>query len=72
MNSEIELDNIVDLLSKAKKIAIFTHISPDGDAIGSSLALYLGFLQLKKEVSIVTYDFSRCFNFLPHLEENQK
>ncbi|MDY4997237.1 MAG: bifunctional oligoribonuclease/PAP phosphatase NrnA [Bacilli bacterium] len=72
MNSEIELDNIVDLLSKAKKIAIFTHISPDGDAIGSSLALYLGFLQLKKEVSIVTDDFSRCFNFLPHLEEIQK
>ena len=72
MNSEIELDNIVEVVNKAKKIAIFTHVSPDGDAIGSSLAFYLGLLQLKKEVSIVTDEFSRCFCFLPHLEDIQR
>ena len=42
MNSEIELDKVVDIISKAKKIGIFAHESPDGDAIGSTLALYLG------------------------------
>lgn len=72
MNSEIELDNIVEVINKAKKIAIFTHVSPDGDAIGSSLAFYLGLLQLKKEVFIVTDEFSRCFGFLPHLEDIQR
>ena len=67
MNSEIELDSIIEIINKAQKIAIFTHVSPDGDAVGSSLAFYLGLLQLKKEVSIVTDEFSRCFGFLPHL-----
>jgi phosphoesterase RecJ-like protein len=47
-------------IQKAKKhiesvdrIAIVTHISPDGDAIGSSLALYHFLLELGKEVNIV-------------------
>lgn len=72
MNSEIELDSIIEIINKAQKIAIFTHVSPDGDAVGSSLAFYLGLLQLKKEVSIVTDEFSRCFVFLPHLGDIQR
>ena len=39
MNSEVELDSIIEIIKKANKIGIFTHISPDGDAIGSSLSL---------------------------------
>ena len=64
MNSEVELDSIIEVISRANKIGIFTHISPDGDAIGSSLAFYLGLLQLKKNVEIVTDEFSKCFSFL--------
>ena len=30
------LGKIVEKLNKAKKIAIFTHLNPDGDALGSS------------------------------------
>ena len=41
-----ELTEIVKLLSTPKKIVITTHTNPDGDAIGSSLAMY-GYLKKK-------------------------
>lgn len=69
MNSEIELDKVIDIISKAKKIGIFAHESPDGDAIGSTLALYLGLKQLKKDVDIITGKYSDSFKFLKHLDE---
>lgn len=69
MNSQIELDDIVNVLAKAKKVGIFTHVSPDGDAIGSCLSAYLGLLQLKKEVVVVMDEVSSCFRFLPHFED---
>ncbi len=72
MNSEIELDNIVEVLQRFQRIGIFTHISPDGDAIGSSLGLYLGLKQLKKDVDVITDEYSRCFGFLPCLDEIKK
>lgn len=69
MNSAVVLDNIIEVINHVKKIGIFTHVSPDGDAIGSSLGLYLGLKQLKKDVEIVTDKYSRCFNFLSSREE---
>ncbi len=68
MNSQIELDNIIEVISKAKKIGIFTHISPDGDAIGSSLALCLGLKKLNKQVEVVADECSSCFNFLKGID----
>ena len=72
MNSQIELDNIIEAISRAKKIGIFTHISPDGDAIGSSLALYLGLKKLNKEVDVIIDEYSNCFKFLTGIEEVKK
>ncbi len=69
MNSQIELDKLIDLITKNKKIAIFTHESPDGDAIGSSLALYMGLTSIDKEVDIITDEYSSCFNFLKDREK---
>ncbi len=46
------LDKICDRLFDAKKIAIFTHISPDCDAFGSMFALYEGLKQLGKKCSM--------------------
>lgn len=34
------LDNILEEINKANSIVILTHENPDGDAMGSSLALY--------------------------------
>lgn len=72
MNSEIELDSIIEIIGRAEKVGIFAHVSPDGDAIGSSLALYLGLKQLKKEVEVVLDDYSNCFNFLSVIDEVKK
>ena len=69
MNSQIELDNIIEAINKKDNIGIFTHISPDGDAIGSSLALYLGLKQLKKNVDIITDEYPNCFKFLTSIDE---
>jgi len=44
------------LLNSPKKIVITTHRSPDGDAIGSSLALYHFLRQLRHSVSVITPD----------------
>lgn len=38
--NEIEIALVNDLLSEPKKIVIIPHRSPDGDAMGSTLALY--------------------------------
>ena len=58
MNSEIELDNIVEAIQRADKIVVFAHVSPDGDAIGSALGMYLALQQLKKEVDVVADECS--------------
>lgn len=42
------------LLSVPQKICIITHANPDGDAIGSSLALSNLLLRMNHEVSVVT------------------
>ncbi|MDI1353727.1 MAG: bifunctional oligoribonuclease/PAP phosphatase NrnA [bacterium] len=41
------------LLKNTQKIAIVTHWSPDGDAMGSSLALYLFLLKLGKKATVI-------------------
>lgn len=68
MNSEMELEHIVETIQAAHRIGIFTHVSPDGDAIGSSLGLYLGLKQLGKQVDVIVDEYSRCFDFLPGRE----
>ena len=64
MNSEIELSEIIEKISSSKRIVIFTHESPDGDAIGSSLAMYLSMKQPGKDVDVVCDKYSRVFEFL--------
>lgn len=64
MNSEIELDEIVEKITNSKRIVIFTHESPDGDAIGSSLAMYLSLKGLGKDVDVVCDKHSRVFDFI--------
>ena len=46
------IKEISAIIKKAKKIAIFTHISPDFDALGSSNALYFALKELGKDVEI--------------------
>lgn len=66
------LDNIKEEIIKANNIVILTHESPDGDAVGSSLAMYTSLLQLGKEVDVVIPEFSRTFDFLPNADKIKK
>ena len=34
------MNEIINYIHKANRVVIFTHQSPDGDAMGSSLAMY--------------------------------
>lgn len=46
------MEEIIKQINNAKNIAIFFHINPDGDAIGSSLALKHALSKLNKNVRI--------------------
>ena len=59
------LDNILEEINKAESIVILTHENPDGDAIGSSLALYNALKNYGKTVDVIIPEYSRCFEFLP-------
>lgn len=63
------LDNIKEEIIKAKNIVILTHESPDGDAIGSGLALYNSLKQIGKDVEFIMPDFSKTYEFLPGCNE---
>lgn len=49
-------DKAVAAIKRAKDIAISGHINPDGDSIGSMLALGLGLRQLGKRVQMLSCD----------------
>lgn len=52
IDSEI-VEKIISYIDNSKKIVITTHLSPDGDAIGSSLALYHFIKNRGKSVKII-------------------
>ncbi len=66
------LDNIKEEIQKADKIVILTHESPDGDAIGSSLAMYNALKQLNKDVDVVIPEHPETFDFLTGANEIKK
>ncbi len=62
------LDNILEEINKAEKIVILTHENPDGDAMGSSLAMYHALKAYGKNPDIIIPEHSKTFNCLPGIE----
>ena len=56
------LDNILEEIKKAETIVILTHETPDGDAIGSSLAMKLALKQLGKKADVIIPKYSNMPN----------
>lgn len=55
-------------ITAAQKILVLTHVNPDGDALGSLIALYLVLKKLGKDVTAVAPEsLPMAFNFLPNL-----
>ena len=62
----MKLKNISEVLLSAKKIGITYHVSPDGDAVGSVLALLQGLRYLNKEAYVISKDYlSENLRYLP-------
>lgn len=64
-------DNIAlsELLSTPKRIAIIPHRSPDGDAMGSTLALYHFLLKLDHQATVISpNEFPVFLDWLPSAE----
>ncbi len=59
-----------NLLKKSSKIVIVTHFSPDGDAMGSSLALHLFLKKLGKKTQVIVPNAYP--DFLHWLPDNNK
>ena len=67
---EEEIQAVALLLSTPKKIAIIPHRSPDGDAMGSTLALYHFLLKLNHDpVVIAPNEFPEFLAWLPGTEK---
>lgn len=66
------LDEILKEIQIANSIVILTHESPDGDAIGSSMAMKLILERLDKEADVVVSEYPRTYNFLPKSDEVKK
>lgn len=65
----MEIGDIKGLLQFPKRIVILAHRNPDGDAIGSSLALRLFLLKMGHQVTVIyPTDYPPMFTFLEGIE----
>jgi phosphoesterase RecJ-like protein len=62
-------DALKEYLSKPRSIVIITHPNPDGDAMGSSFALYNYFIQKKHRVWVVLpTSYAEFLNWFPGMK----
>jgi phosphoesterase RecJ-like protein len=60
---------ITELVRNSKRILLCMHANPDGDALGSALALYLALKKIGKDVALVSPNKpANVFKFLPSLD----
>ena len=63
------MNNIIDKIQSSNNIVLLCHNNPDGDAIGSTLAMYHALKKLDKEVDIVINKPPKRFNFLEGFQD---
>jgi len=60
---------LIEVLKKEKQFLIASHINPEGDAVGSSLALAEGLRQLGKNTIVYLKNgLPEVYEFVPHKE----
>ena len=60
---------LIQEIDKANSIVVLTHENPDGDAIGTGLALYNALKLYGKNPDIIIPEYPRIFEFLPGISE---
>ncbi len=63
------LDDILKEIHQVQTIVILAHENPDGDAIGSSLAMCLALENLGKKVDVLMNEYPANFSFLPGINK---
>lgn len=63
------LDEILKEINKAKSIVLLVHENPDGDALGSGVAMYLALKNYGKDVDLVIPKYPRIFEGVMNLKE---
>ncbi|SKA76502.1 phosphoesterase RecJ domain-containing protein [Clostridium sp. USBA 49] len=64
------LNEIINKIKCSENIGITFHISPDGDSLGSALALMIGLKKINKNVYIICNDnIPDIYDFLPYIKE---
>jgi phosphoesterase RecJ-like protein len=67
--SALNFDEIGQVLRGQQRFAVLSHVRPDGDALGSQLALALSLKQLGKDVRVWNEDgMLEKYSFVPHAE----
>jgi len=60
---------VTDLIKRSEKILVMPSSPPDGDSIGSAIALYLALHKLEKDVTVVCRDaIPELLHFLPNVK----
>ncbi len=68
MSTDIQ-KNIIELIKRSSKILILPSSPPDGDSLGSAVALYIALKKLNKEITVVCSDpVPDVFDFLPNMK----
>src|SRR3989337_1226901 len=68
--SEQTFRHAVEEIKKGKSFLVSSHVNPEGDAVGSMLALALGLKELNKDVTAYLYDpVPKVFRFLPFADK---
>lgn len=66
-------EQIIDVINKSSKIAVTSHVVPDGDNIGSSLALCLALKKLNKQATYLIDDnIPGVYRFLKGAKEVER
>lgn len=60
-----------ELIKKSKSIVLISHVNPDGDALGSSLAMFFALKEMGKKVKVVNVSkkLPQNLDFLPGFSE---
>jgi bifunctional oligoribonuclease and PAP phosphatase NrnA len=67
---EQEIQKLISIINKSQRILLVTHRNPDGDAIGSILAMQNFLISLNKEVtSFCITKPAENFNYLQNIED---
>ena len=63
------LDEILNRIQNSESIVVVTHQTPDGDAVGSSLAMKLALESMGKKPDVIIPEVPEIYEFLPGIED---